>query len=247
MLKKWMLLLLLCLLPGLALADAQTLVFGQSELGRDLTCVRVGSGDAEKAMLMVFGAHGFEDVFDRDGQVLKDIANALIAHYDAQPDGLNGHALYIVPCLNPDGLAEGTSKDGFGRLNANGLDINRDFPEGWTRKQTARNRTGEEPFTTAEARALRSLVETLRPAWGVDVHGWINGVYGDKALAASFQEAFGFDFREYRSGGMIAQWLDTVTEAAVMVELPGNPGHEQYVERISQKLIQALDHWFACQ
>ena len=45
----------------------------------------------------------------------------------------------------------------------------------------------------------------------------------------------------YRSGGMIAQWLDTVTEAAVMVELPGNPGHEQYVSRVSQKLIQALE------
>ena len=48
-------------------------------------------------------------------------------------------SVYIVPCANPDGLYDGTSNVSFGRLNAEGLDINRDFPEGWVRRTAAGN------------------------------------------------------------------------------------------------------------
>jgi len=238
---KRLLLLLLCLLWTASALAEDGAVFGQSEQGRDLVVHRVGEGGP--SALMVFAVHGFEDKYDRDGQVLVDIAYELLALCRQDPSGLNGHSRYVVPCLNPDGLAEGRSENGFGRCNANGLDINRDFPVEWTQKQTARNKTGTAPFATAEACALRDLVQAIRPVCAVDVHGWINGVYGHADLAACFQEAFGFEYRAYRGGGMLAQWLEEEIGAAVMVELPANPYPDHFVSTCAQRLLQGLSAW----
>lgn len=242
--KRWIILMaLLALLPAMAMAENR-FVFGQSELGRDLVCARVGE-EGSKGFLMTFAVHGFEDAEDHDGRYLVEIAETVIAHFDQHPEDLNGHALYVVPCVNPDGLEEGTSKQGFGRANAMGLDINRDFPEKWTKKATARYRTGDAPFATAEARAVRDLTESIHPSWAADVHGWINRVYGDRALAKCFRSAFGFKYHNYNGGGMLSQWTATQTEAAVLVELPDRPGREGYVEKNAEKLIDALKMWFS--
>ena len=242
--KRWIILaVLLALLPSFALAQNR-FVYGQSELGRELVCVCMGDENA-RGFLMTFAVHGFEDAKARDGRYLVEIAERVIAHFEEHPEDLLGHALYVVSCANPDGLEEGKSEKGFGRGNARGIDINRDFPENWTRKTTARYRTGDAPFATAEARALRDLVHTVSPAWAADVHGWIDRVYGDKALAECFQNTFGFDYHDYNSGGMLSQWIQTQTEAAVLVELPDRPARKGYVEQNAQKLIDALKMWFS--
>lgn len=243
---KWLAVLLCLLMAGSACAQ-EHFVFGQSEMGRDLTCVRLGDEAAEKSLLMTFAIHGFEDDYDHDGWVLVEIAEKVIAHYEADASGLNGHALYIVPCLNPDGLLEGTTRNGFGRGNANGIDINRDFSVRWKKYTNGRNRTGSAPFASAEARAVRDLVEQIQPAWGVDVHGWIECVYGTRNLASPFMDAFDVDYASYITGGKLSQWLAKQCEAAVLVELPRNPSQEGYVQDCAQKLIAALDAWFSAQ
>lgn len=220
-------------------------VYGQSELGRELVCHRIGAQQAEKSILMVFGIHGFEDEFDHDGEVLKMIAEKIIAHYDENPQALGDFCLYIVPSANPDGLIEGTTKDGFGRCNALGMDINRDFPVGWTRKTGARNKTGKEPFATAEARAIRDLVETVQPTYGVDVHGWIKASYGTGKMAKIFAEPFRFTVKKPSAGGMLCRWLDSVTQEGIMIELPPKPDKEAYVTDNSAKLIAGIDAWIA--
>lgn len=99
MMKKLcrMILLLLCVLPmGIndVLAEGEPeanpflaeIVYGQSELGRDLICYRAGQPSAEASILIVFGVHGYEDAFDRDDEVLKMIAgiDAWIAYCQGQ-------------------------------------------------------------------------------------------------------------------------------------------------------------------
>lgn len=232
-------LLALWLLLGQGLAE-EALSYGQSEQGRELAYYALGEETAEKSLLMVFGVHGFEDAYDRDGQMLCDLAWALMNHCQQNPEALNGWRLYIVPCANPDGLEAGTGKNGFGRCNAEGLNINRDFPEGWQKQTSPRNRTGEEPFATAEARALRDLTLSLAPTYAVDVHGWTNGVYGDAPVADCFQKAFRIQRREYRAGGMLSQWLSTVTDGAALLELPPRPGDRGYLEKVLAKTIRAL-------
>lgn len=222
-----------------------TFTYGESEQGRELICQRVGSEDASRSILIVFGLHGFEDAYDRDGEVLRLIAEQIIAHYEDLPELLRDFCLYVIPTANPDGLMDGTTKDGFGRCNAKGLDINRDFPVRWTKKSTARNKTGDAPFSTAEARAIRDLVEAVKPTYGIDIHGWIKASYGKGTMADVFAKPFKFVVKEGVSGGMLFQWLDEVTEEGIMIELPPNPDTGNYVMEQSEKLIQGIDAWIA--
>lgn len=246
---------LLILLLSLALLTACTTAIGEeaslyeaftygiSVQGRELVCHRIGDPEATHSFLMVFAIHGFEDSFKRDGRVLTEIADLMIEHYRTNAGQLNDYVLYIVPCANPDGQTEGTSKDGFGRCNADGIDINRDFPVEWKRMTSSRYRTGDEPFASVEAQALRDLALSLSPTYGADVHGWINRVYGDEALSAPFMEAFGFRHHEYKSGGKLSQWLDEVTRGAILIELPDNARSEGFVQTSAQQLIAGLDAW----
>ena len=252
MMKQWLslvlvLILLIGCMPGaLAQNDPslyESFIYGSTVQGRLLLCHRIGNPEAATSVLMVFGIHGFEDAFKRDGSVLSAIAHQMIEHYKADPTLLGDAVLYIVPCANPDGQEAGTSDDGFGRCNADGIDINRDFPVGWKKMSTPRYRTGDEPFASLEAKALRYLVETITPTYGADVHGWIDRVYGDPDMAKPFMDAFGFDYKEYNSGGMLSQWMAEEMEAAILIELPNNAKADGFVDDSAKKLITALDAW----
>lgn len=225
-----------------ALSESQCTqrTYGYSEQGRELTCWTIGQADAPRSLLLVFGVHGFEDAYDRDGEVLSMIAHRVIDYYQQNPETLGDLRLHIIPCANPDGLLEGTSKNRFGRCNANGIDINRDFPVNWSEDYHSRNKTGTEPFTSAEARALRDLVLELAPAYAVDVHGWINGVYGSGVFAECLAQQFDMRLKAIRSGGTLAEWLATVADEAVLLELPASPNEGTYVDRNSERLIESI-------
>lgn len=242
-----MICLLLLLLLGCTVQAEETprrqFVYGTSEMGKELVCHVIGDETAEKSLLMIFGVHGFEDDYPHDGQVLRLIAEEIIAHYEAAPESLGDCCLYIVPTANPDGLLDGKTQNGFGRCNAKGLDINRDFPINWKKRTDDRNKTGDEPFSTAEARAIRSLVEQVTPTWAMDVHGWINASYGDGAMARTFAKPFKFTVKQPVSGGMLCSWLSTVTEEAIMLELPFSPNEGRYVKENSRRLIEGIDAW----
>lgn len=219
-------------------SDPAEIIYGYSENGRALVCHRIGNEDAAQRILLVFGVHGFEDAYDHDGEVLRLIAHRVIDFFCAQtPDDF---ALYVVPCANPDGLLDGTTKNGFGRCNANGLDINRDFPVNWKADYHSRVKTGSEPFSTAEARALRDLVEQVAPDFAADIHGWIDAVYGSGPSAETFAQAFGMRLRAIRSGGTLAQWMQSTLPDAILLELPPNPNEDKYVTKNSEALIEAI-------
>lgn len=236
-------LLLWTLIAGAEEMPRRQFVYGASEMGKELICHVIGDETAEKSLLMIFGVHGFEDDYPHDGQVLRQIAEAIIDHYEAAPDTLGDCCLYIVPTANPDGLLDGKTQNGFGRCNAKGLDINRDFPVNWKKRTDERNRTGDAPFTTAEARAIRDLVEQVKPTWAMDVHGWINASYGDGRMARTFAKPFRFTVKQPVSGGMLCSWLSTVTEEAIMLELPFSPNEGRYVRENSARLIEGIDAW----
>ena len=237
------LMLLWTLTAGAEEMPCRQFVYGTSEMGKELVCHVVGNEAAEKSLLMIFGVHGFEDDYPHDGKVLRLIAEAIIDHYEAAPDMLGDCCLYIVPTANPDGLQDGKTQNGFGRCNAKGLDINRDFPVNWKKRTDDRNKTGDEPFSTAEARAIRDLVEQIDPTWAMDVHGWINASYGDGRMAHTFAKPFKFSVKQPVSGGMLCSWLSTVTEEAIMLELPFSPNEGRYVQENSQRLIEGIDGW----
>jgi protein MpaA len=92
--------------------------------------------------------------------------------------------IYLIPNLDPDGAAAGS------RLNARGVDLNRNFPSGWR----ARERRGDPqypgpgPFSEPETRLAARIIGAVEPvatiwfhqfrgtrpfvrAWGPSVHG----------------------------------------------------------------------------
>lgn len=232
-----------CAAEGIEDTQHTPFVYGQSEMGRDLVCHRLGSTDAAASILIVFGVHGFEDAYDHDGEVLRLIAERMISHYAQNPAQMQGFCLYIIPSANPDGLIDGNSKDGYGRCNANGLDVNRDFPFDWEENTTSRNLTGEAPLSTAEARAICDLVADIQPTFGIDVHGWKKAAYGNGKMAEVFAKPFRFKVQRLSTEGMLAAWLNSVTNEGILMELPPDPNSGDYVTSSSAALIEGLNAW----
>lgn len=102
--------------------------------------------------VVVIGAvHGNEPVSPPTVRALVEVA---------YPDDM---AVWLVPTLNPDGVAAGT------RWNANGVDLNRNFPWGWRSDDG-----GPAALSEPEARAAVDLLNRVRP----DVVVWVHQPYG---------------------------------------------------------------------
>lgn len=192
-------------------------VYGQSELGRDLTCFHIENEKQfteSKKILLNFAIHGFEDAFDYDGKVLVDIANRIIEYYKEHYDELGTYELYVVNCSNPDGTYEGKTNNGYGRCQSNGIDLNRDFDYYHVNYYNDRNYTTSS-FSAVESRALRDLTKKIKPTYVVDCHGWLNGYY--------------------------AGWVTKEGAEGMLLEFPWPTGDmNEYAEKYSEKMIEVI-------
>lgn len=134
------------LAPALRSPAIRTTEIGRSIQGRPLRAITFGSGPV--TVLLWSQMHGDESTASMS---LADIVTWMSD--GARPDPLRdrlGAALTVVmvPMLNPDGA------ELFQRENAVGIDVNRD----------ARR------LVTPEARALKAVRDSLRPAFGFNLH-----------------------------------------------------------------------------
>lgn len=210
--------------------------YGTSEEGRALLCHSFTPEEYERTILLNFAIHGFEDNYDKDGQVLVDTANKLIEYYSENEEAYRNTRIFIVSCANPDGLEDGTTNNGFGRCNANGVDLNRDFDAEHKVFTNARNKTLE-PFSAAESRALRDLVNEIEADVVIDFHGWLNMTIGDASLAEIFEEEMSLKNKtafNNRCNGYFSYWAHLNGAEALLVEFKD--------EKIPfEKLVSALD------
>ena len=130
---------------------------GQSVEGRPLDVVHRGDRDAPLRALVVGSVHG-----DEPGG--RSVANAVLR--TTPPEGVQ---VWVVRDLNPDGRARRT------RQNANGVDINRNFPHRWRPgKKGGRYWPGPRAASEPETRWAMRLIRTVRPHVSV----WIHQPYG---------------------------------------------------------------------
>ena len=194
--------------------EMETIVYGRSGAGRELLAYRFGTG--ENVMVIAFAIHGWEDNFERDGQVLVDTAEDLMDVLKSRYEELvvaGDWTVYVLPCLNPDGLYDGWTQNGPGRCTTHyldssgqnsdgegtGIDLNRCFPYAFRSRYDARNYCGSQPLAAREAQALAQFTQSVMGAGYnvlIDTHGW----YRQTIVSSGWNGSLFQTFRRYFPG-----------------------------------------------
>jgi murein peptide amidase A len=183
------------------------LTIGQSVRGRPIVATVSGDPNAADRFLVIGCVHGNEPAGTR-------VARRLLA------SGRSGKAaLWIVPSLNPDGVAAGT------RGNAHGVDLNRNFPFAW-RPLGGLEYAGPRPLSEPESRAARRLIRRVEPdvtIWFHQPFGLVDRSGGNAAIERRFSELIGLPLvRLPRHPGTASSWQNHALprSTAFVVELP---------------------------
>ncbi len=212
---------------------------GSSARSNPIYSYQIGSRGAASATrrvaVVLTGLHGFEDMWNRDAEVLVRVANRTIEKAASQvrsAGSLNGWELHVIPVANPDGLLYGWTNDGPGRCTLSGYDLNRSFPYAGrdTPIYTKRNATAREALGTPEASALHGFIKGLKDSLSsqdemvlYDLQGWLDMILDldpRKNIAAGFKKRFPSLKPATLGPGQLAYWAQRYGIDAVTVELP---------------------------
>ncbi len=190
--------------PARAVAPPPPPASGRSVEGREIRCLSFGEG--RRTILFIGGQHGNEPA----GATL---AGALARRLADRPGDAMGCRVLVIPALNPDGLVAGT------RANANGVDLNRDFPA----SNAARAAHTPQP----ETRFVMDVTARHRPVVIVSIHQPLSCVDYDgpgRALAAAMASRIDLEVDKLGArAGSLGSYAGVDGGAAVItLELPGS-------------------------
>jgi len=200
------------------------LVLGRSTDGRPIVAVR--AGDRKGPRVLVFGCiHGTECA----GIAIARALERIHAHID----------LWIVPDLDPDGLALGR------RQNGRGVDLNANWSSQWRGggKRWDTYYPGPRPFSERETRIARNLILRLRPRATIWFHQHMNLVWawgGSSRAGRIYARAAGMRFYHHRwLHGTATNWQNhhLPGSAAFTVELPAGRLTARQVRRHVQAVL----------
>jgi protein MpaA len=132
--------------------EADHLVLGRSVQGRPIECLSFGEGP--DCVLIMASIHGNEDAGT-------PLLHWMARHLRYRPDLIAERRIILVPSANPDGVANQT------RGNANGVDLNRNYPAA-NFESSARN--GRSALSEPESVAIERLLIEHRPHRIVSIH-----------------------------------------------------------------------------
>lgn len=135
---------------------------GCSVEGRPITMALFRGGHAPvgpDAVLVVGGIHGNEPTS-------VDVAKGLLDVLRADPALAGGRTVGIIVNANPDAYERRT------RTNANGIDVNRNFPAANFKPARRRGpfRGGETPASEPETRAILAAIQQIKPRLLISIH-----------------------------------------------------------------------------
>ncbi|MGE0493758.1 MAG: M14 family murein peptide amidase A [Vulcanimicrobiota bacterium] len=130
---------------------------GRSVEGRPIPSWRVGRGP--ETVWLLAGFHGDEPESTR-------LLQRFLEELKSQLPWTRSQRVIIVPMVNPDGLHLGQ------RVNANGVDLNRNYPaKNWTgKKETPDTWGGPNAASEPETQAVLELYANLPPSRIVSIH-----------------------------------------------------------------------------
>ena len=214
--------------------EQQPEIIGHSVEGRELQVYTFGNG--EQGRMIVAGIHG------GDEWNTITLANQLIVHFNQSPHLIpEDITLYILPNLNPDGEARAHNK--YGRLNHNGVDLNRNFSMNWKMDWDRAGcwnylptSAGTGPGSEIETQALMNFINSHSIQALISYHSAALGIFpggfpweeDSTRLAQSIAEVTSYPFPPIDTGctysGTLADYAVSMGIAAVDLELTDHYG-----------------------
>lgn len=139
----------------------QATVIGKSVRGRKIRAYYRGEEGADHVLVVLGQMHGDERAGPATARWMRD-------HVRPKP----GTGVWVVPTMNPDGAARGT------RVNARGVDLNRNWPtSGWTsRGKGSRTWGGPRPASEPETKAMMAFLREVKPDYIASIHQPLRGI-----------------------------------------------------------------------
>jgi protein MpaA len=194
------------------------MLLGRSESGRPIVAMRVGEPDGPR--VLVFGCiHGNETAGIAIARALERVHTS--------------DDVWIVPSLNPDGVALGTRQD------ARGVDLNANWSSQWQGggRPWDVHYPGPRPFSERETRIARNLIQRIRPRVTIWYHQHMDVVWAFGASTAAgriYAQAAGMRlYHHHWLPGTATNWQNhhLPGTAAITVELPAGTLAPQQVRR----------------
>ena len=216
---------------------ARDSVLGRSVDGRPIRVTRIGAPTAPVKVLVVGAIHGNETA-----------GLAVTALLRREAPEIPGAELWIVPTINPDGVAADS------RHNAHGVDLNRNFPDGWRAGGSLGDTyyPGTRPLSEPESRLIARLVRRLHPAATIWYHQALDlvdlGTAGDPTLVRRYARLSGLTARRLDFlPGVATRWQNHLTAgtSAFVVELPAGALSPANAERHARAVRQTASYLVA--
>lgn len=190
--------------------------YGTSVQGRPLTALILDNGAHPSAnTTLIFGG------FHGDERSTPAVIANLRSFLRRNPSRWQGRVI-LVPCANPDGWQART------RVNARGVDLNRNFPAGWRCAAPAdRYRPGPHAASEPETRAMMALIRRYKPAKVVSLHSPLHCLNPTGSLGQAMAEAMHqfnhYPVRDdigYPTPGSLGNYGGSLGIGVVTLELP---------------------------
>ena len=210
-------------------------VLGRSVLGRPIPALRLGDPHGSLKAAAVACIHGDEPAGIR---VVEALNRSVL------PAGLD---LWLLTDANPDGHAANT------RVNAHGVDLNRNFPWKWKHHGKRGNPmfSGPAPLSEPESNAIYALFEGLSPklvVWYHQPFGVVDESGGDVGLESLYAQLVGMTLTELpRYPGSAASWANQAVPGATsfVVELPLGPAGRRVAQQHALAFLELAKRMIA--
>jgi protein MpaA len=214
----------------------ERIIVGTSTKGLDIEMFKLGDGPFK--ILLLGGVHGDEP----EGYTFME---NFLRRGDWKPYE-NKLSIYVIPRVNPDACLANT------RLNANGVDLNRNMPtKDWSPKAaTERYVPGPEPASEAETKVLMKIVQEENFGAILSYHSFdpminINGPAREWGEVMSSK--CGYKVTEdmgYATPGSFGTWAGAEKSIpTVTYEIERDMDHEQSWLMHYPTLLAGLDYW----
>ena len=211
-------------------AVVEARIIGRSLKGRAIVAYRLGDPASRNKAVVMSTMHGNE----------RDTRRILSSLRDGRR--VRGIDLWVIPVVNPDGLARNTRK------NARGVDLNRNFPYHW-RDLDGNYESGSAAGSEPETRALMAFFDKIRPRRVVSFHQPLHGVDvstpGSRTFAERLARYLHLPPKRLTCGGIcygtFTQWyISRHPGVAVTVEYAAHPSRHRLSVTTPRQLLRAL-------